>query len=134
MSYNRLSNSPFFKKLLTDVFLEVRHFLHLIRRFIKNFVNKSKYGHLLLHKFIKYFITGTKWANSLHIRSNYGHLGIWASKHGHLLLHKLIKYVFTATKWANIEFLTSLLQKVINRRSHEVRLFLHLIRRFIKIL
>ena len=46
-------------------------------------------------------------------------LDIWCKnsiKTLHLFLHKLIKYVITATKWTDIEFLTRLLQKVINRR------------------
>ena len=48
----------------------------------------------------------------------------------HLLLHKLIKYVNTATKSAIIDFLTRLLQKVINKRFSRSSNFCSLIRKF----
>ena len=102
-----------------------------------NFVNKSKYWHLVLHKLIKYVNTATKraiidflnrllqkvinrrfsWNSNFSSPNSAVHYNfVNKSKYWLLLLHKLIKYVNKATKWAIIDFLNRLVQKVINRR------------------
>ena len=98
---------------------------------------KSKNWHLLLHRLKKCIITTTKWAivdfltrllqkvinKCFSWSSTFSSLSwkiLWKfcikSNNWHLFLHTPRKYVITATKWAILEFLTCLLQKVINKR------------------
>ena len=97
---------------------------------------KSNYWHLFLHELKGYIITATKWSTidfltcllqkviNEHFSwsSTFSSLSwkiLWKicikSNYWHLFLHELKGYIITATKWSTIDFLTCLLQKVINK-------------------
>ena len=99
---------------------------------------KSSNWHLFLQKLKNYFITATKWAivdfltrllqKVRNKRSSWSSTFssrswkvLWKicikSSNWHLFLHKPKNYFITATKWAIIDFLTRLLQKVMNKLS-----------------
>ena len=112
-------------------------FFTLLENSLKNLYKIQQLA-LFLHKFISYIFTATKWAiidfltrllqkvinksfswsstsSSLFLKILWKIL--YKIQQLALILHKFKKYIITATKWAIIDFLTRLLQKVINKRS-----------------
>ena len=126
----------FFKKLITNVLNEVRHFLHLIGDFDK-FPYTNQYIGFYFSKFAKTPYQGKKgakidfltclfqklvnkrfkWSSTFSSHNWRGHLNsVYKSIYWHLFLHNFKKCIIGAIKRANIDFLTRVFQKVVNKR------------------
>ena len=117
--------------------MKFEFFFTLLENSLKNW-NKIQQLALFLHKFKRCIIMATKWAiidfltrllqkvinKSFSWSSTFSSLFLkilwkflYKIQQLALILHEFKKYIITATKWAIIDFLTRLLQKVINKRS-----------------
>ena len=136
MGYHRHSNSSSSKSYLQSSSWSST-FSSLSWKNLWKICLKSKNLHLFLHKLTRCIITAKKVYNRLSNLSSskvINKRSSWSSTFSSLflkilwkilykiqqlalILHKIKRYIITATKWAIIDFLTRLLQKVINKGS-----------------